>query len=226
MSASVRSLRRDGASGDPTTGVVPPQVGRISTMDTGRTGPRTTWTQPRISRALVPTPGRQLARRSPVRRRWWGESRYESTVKASSRHLSRQMVIYLSLLVCATTASGMRDAAVAAEGQWAWFSAGSTPGDWFISRGHADVSLTAGKITARLLRADGTLAFSVVGVIKNGRVDLTARQMETDSPPTRLQGTYRISKWRDAAGGREAIVASDREFAGGLVIGLSRDFAK
>lgn len=139
---------------------------------------------------------------------------------------SRRMVAFLSLLVCVTAASSERGAAVAAEGQWAWFSAISTPGDWFISHGHAEVSLTGGKITARLLRADGTLAISVDGVIKNGRVDLTARELETDSPLSRLQGTHKIIKWKDAAGGRESIVAYEGGVAGGLVIGLSRDFAK
>lgn len=137
------------------------------------------------------------------------------------------MVVYLSLLVWATAASGVRNAAVAAEGQWAWFSAISTPGNWFLSHGHAEVSLSDGKVIARLLRADGTLAIRVAGIIiKDGRADLTATQMETDSPPTKLQGTYRITKWRDAAGGREAIVASEGGVAGGLVIGLTRDFAR
>jgi hypothetical protein len=136
------------------------------------------------------------------------------------------MIAFLSLLVCATVASGVRGTAVAAESQWAWFSAISTPGNWFLTQGHAEVSLADGKMTARLLRVDRTLAINVAGVIKDGRVELTATQMETDSPPRRLQGTYKLIKWRDAAGGRESILVSEGGVAGGLVIGLTRDFAK
>ncbi len=107
--------------------------------------------------------------------------------------------------------------------EWGWFSAVSAVDKWYVSQGKASVDVSGKRLTAKLLRDDGTVHIVLSGTLQNGQLTVTATEMESDSPPRRLQGNVETVKWVDGAGGRRSVLLVETGVAGGLVIGLTKE---
>jgi len=132
------------------------------------------------------------------------------------RALLLGLLVLTSLFVAAS-----RSPAQTAE--WGWFSAVSAIDKWYVAQGKATVEIIGKRLTAKLLRDDGTVHIALSGSIQNGQVTVTATEMDSDSPLRKLRGNLKTTKWTDGPGGRRAILMTEIGEPGGLVVGLTKE---
>jgi len=133
------------------------------------------------------------------------------------------LAVMVAVTLLSTLWASPEGAPAQAAEEWGWFSAVSAVDKWYVSQGKASVEISGKRLTAKLLRDDGTVHIVLSGTLQNGQLAVTANEMESDSPPRRLQGIVKTAKWADGAGGRRAVLLIETGVVGGLVIGLTKE---
>ncbi len=114
-------------------------------------------------------------------------------------------------------------ALAAAEQTWAAYTSISGINTWFVVTGAARVIMSKGAFKIEMLDAGGDVVLAVNGTVRGNNLRGVVVRQHTDDLPRTVSGQYKTVKWRDGAGGREAILLTEVNEPGGLTLGLTRE---